>query len=620
MGLINKIRERSGLAVGIIATGLILFLVGGDLLSVNSILLGGDRGTLGEIVGEEVTLEEFQALLEQNVQQYRLNTKQEISSSTMSSLRDQTWQQFIERIAHQKQYEELGLEVSEAELIDMVQGDHIKEDLKQSFRNKETGKFEKEKLQEYLQNISQFPAEQQFLWYKYEQSLTPRRLGEKYNSLLSKSTYVTQAEAEEANKEQNKRISIRYFYAPYGNLPDSGFSVSEEEAHDYLEAHEADYQRERSRKLFYVGFPIVPSADDTAYVREGAYMLFEELSKSEQDSLFATANTDGDTPYTSYGPDELPEDLSSRVDSLLPGQTVGPLLRSGKYVMYKVSEISPGETEYMRASHILIKPESETEENKSKARKEANDLLRKIQGGESFEELAKIHGTDGTAASGGDLGWFSRGRMVADFESASFGATKKGLLPKVTETQFGFHLIKVTELPTNQQFIVSTIEKEIDAREETRDKAYQKAVEFVTSVEDTASFLSVADTMNLFVVRATDVKPSDTRVEALSEARTIVQWLYNSADLDDISEVFELENEFVVGVMAGEQPEGLANYEDVAEELKEKVMQQKKASAAIEKLKLKTGTPDELVKLFPSGTAYVYSASGLRFSDTFCAT
>ena len=55
MGLINKIREKSGIAVGIIAIGLGLFVVGGDILSPNSTLLGGDQTIVGEIAGREIS-------------------------------------------------------------------------------------------------------------------------------------------------------------------------------------------------------------------------------------------------------------------------------------------------------------------------------------------------------------------------------------------------------------------------------------------------------------------------------------------------------------------------------------------------------------------------------------
>lgn len=86
----------------------------------------------------------------------------------------------------------------------------------------------------------------------------------------------------------------------------------------------------------------------------------------------------------------------------------------------------------VKASHILVKSE-----------KEAQDILAQLKGGASFEELAKKYSTDSTASKGGDLGWFSKGAMVPEFDKAVFGM-KEGALSGIVKTQFGFHIIKVT--------------------------------------------------------------------------------------------------------------------------------------------------------------------------------
>ncbi|MFQ5621463.1 MAG: peptidylprolyl isomerase, partial [Candidatus Nanoarchaeia archaeon] len=87
----------------------------------------------------------------------------------------------------------------------------------------------------------------------------------------------------------------------------------------------------------------------------------------------------------------------------------------------------------VRASHILV----ETEE-------EANGLLQKLREGADFAELAKNFSTGPSGPNGGDLGFFSRGKMVKPFEDAAFPLTK-GEISKPVETQFGWHVIKVTD-------------------------------------------------------------------------------------------------------------------------------------------------------------------------------
>src|SRR5690606_26213959 len=81
---------------------------------------------------------------------------------------------------------------------------------------------------------------------------------------------------------------------------------------------------------------------------------------------------------------------------------------------------------------------------KEAVRREAEALLARLQGGEDFAALAREHSSDeGSAARGGDLGWFPRGRMVPPFEEAAFGNEPGTLVGELVESQFGFHIIEV---------------------------------------------------------------------------------------------------------------------------------------------------------------------------------
>ncbi|WP_282003953.1 peptidylprolyl isomerase [Geotalea uraniireducens] len=86
----------------------------------------------------------------------------------------------------------------------------------------------------------------------------------------------------------------------------------------------------------------------------------------------------------------------------------------------------------IRASHILVRTE-----------KEAQDILAQLKAGANFEELAKKKSIDSAAAKGGDLGWFSKGAMVPEFEKAVMGM-KDGQISGIVKTKFGYHIIKKT--------------------------------------------------------------------------------------------------------------------------------------------------------------------------------
>ncbi len=100
----------------------------------------------------------------------------------------------------------------------------------------------------------------------------------------------------------------------------------------------------------------------------------------------------------------------------------------------------------VRASHILIKcEENVTEEQEAEARKQAEDLFKLVKAPDAdFAAIAKEHSGCPSAAQGGDLNWFGRGRMVPAFEETAF-AMNKGDISNVIRTQFGFHIIKLTD-------------------------------------------------------------------------------------------------------------------------------------------------------------------------------
>jgi peptidyl-prolyl cis-trans isomerase C len=100
--------------------------------------------------------------------------------------------------------------------------------------------------------------------------------------------------------------------------------------------------------------------------------------------------------------------------------------------------------ESAQASHILIGiDEKASPEERKKAKEKAEALLKRIKAGEDFAALAKSDSTCPSAPQGGDLGSFNRGQMVPPFENAAF-ALKKGEVSGVVETQFGYHIIKLT--------------------------------------------------------------------------------------------------------------------------------------------------------------------------------
>ena len=148
--------------------------------------------------------------------------------------------------------------------------------------------------------------------------------------------------------------------------------------------------------------------------------------------------------------------------------------------------------EQVRASHILIKPHTndpnaDPNQAKATARAKAQDLLKQIKGGADFAELARDNSDCPSSKRGGDLNFFGRGQMVPAFEKAAF-ALKAGEVSDIVETQFGYHIIKLTD---HKDANVTTFEQAKDdiVKLLTQTKQADFAEEYIKSLKDNAKIV-----------------------------------------------------------------------------------------------------------------------------------
>ena len=132
---------------------------------------------------------------------------------------------------------------------------------------------------------------------------------------------------------------------------------------------------------------------------------------------------------------------------------------------YEQNAARLGGQEERRASHILIAaPKDAPAAEREKAKAKAEELLAAVKKSpDSFAELAKKNSQDpGSAANGGDLDFFARGAMAKPFEDAAF-AMKKGEISDVVETEFGYHIIKLTDIKAPKQRTFEEMKPELEA-------------------------------------------------------------------------------------------------------------------------------------------------------------
>lgn len=615
MAVIGTLRNKMGTWVVVFVFVAIAAFTLNDILGNNSVLLGDNN--VGEIAGTSISLQEYQAAVQEREMNYRLTFGRSPGERETPFLQEQAWEMLVARYAIQAQYDKLGIEVTSDEVKDMIWGKNIEQSLRSTpiFMN-EAGQFDNNRVLQYLQYVGQLPPthEDRYRWESFQQSLAPSRIRIKYENMMIKTDHVTTAEAEREYHVQNDVAEVKYLFVPFYAISDSAANPPDKDLREYYNKNKEKYKTELTASLNYVTFPVVASAADSADIRDHMRQLANEFRTAENDSLFAISNSDAPNPFARYTPNTLPPYITP--DSLVEGKVIGPFVDGNVYRVAKISSVGEDTIYSARARHILVKWTDETAAAKQTARTTAEGILRDLRNGGDFAAIAREVSEDPqSAARGGDLGWFSTGDMVKPFQDAVFGATRPGLINRLVESEFGYHIIDVTNVKDNTAYWIGIIEEEISPGDVSINEALRQAETFQLAVSDIESFNEEAVAHGLNVLEASDIGVGDRRIGILGDARRVVQWLFNDAKVGQVSEVFDLSEEFVVAVMTDKLKKGYKPFERVKDEIVPAVRNQIKGKIIIDRLDKLEGTLDEIATSFGTD-ASVYNNSDVRLSST----
>jgi peptidyl-prolyl cis-trans isomerase D len=261
---------------------------------------------------------------------------------------------------------------------------------------------------------------------------------------------------------------------------------------------------------------------------------------------------------------------------------------------YEQNQARFGEPEQRRASHILLTAgEGGSAKDKAGAKKMAEDLLAKVRANpNSFAPLAKEYSKDpGSAAKGGDLGFFGRGMMVKPFEDAAF-KLKEGEISDVVESDFGYHIIRVTGIKpaTVKPFSEVRAEIEKDYRHQQAQKKFAEAVEQFTNTvyEQADSLKPAADKLKLTIQTADRVTrdgvPARPGAPQIFTPR-VVQALFSDEGLNKKRNTEAIEvapNTFVSARVVEHRPATLRPLAEVRDAIKARVERDEAARLARE--------------------------------------
>jgi len=554
------------LVLAFIAT--IVFEWGMDYLGMS----GGQTVMLGSVNGKEIKYTEFESQLQLAIEQQKQQTGEDPDEAMIQMLRDQVWDNFVTQTLVQQEIEKLGIRVTNQEILDWVYNkpQTLPDAVKRSFIDS-TGQFNMAGYQQALE--SKAPEATKF-WSQVEEYLKQILLSQKLTSVITGTVRVSESEVKQKFIDDNIFASFNYIHLAPALVPDNQIQITEEELKNYYETHKDDFKREESVKMKYVLFSDSPIAEDSTVTAKQLKALTKELKRYavNDTNLKDLVNTNSDVKYNDtlwYKPNELSPEVAAFCNSAIKDSVSDVIIASDGFHLVRLLDTKEGNETFVNANHILISFGSDTNAAKIKA----EQIYKRAKTGEDFTKLAAENSDDaGNKFKSGNLGWFTKGAMVKEFEEATMNGNPGDIVGPV-KTQFGYHIIKIND-KKKKLYKIADIKKLVKASTKTKDAVIKRAEDFAY-VSRKADFVDEAIKLNL---KVQEIPPS-TRTSYIPGAGTnamLIKFAFNESK-NSISDPIKIQGGYGVYILTEKMDAGTMSYEDVKETVvRPKVLNNKK--------------------------------------------
>ena len=589
MQIIQSIRDKgAAITVSVIVLCLIGFVLM-DAKQGNSRMFGSASTSLGKVNGEAILLSDFNKKMTQAESQEEQRSGQRPTGSKINQIRDQVWNQAVAEKIFYSEAEKLGISFTAKELSAiLLSNDQVNPFLQeQGMIDPATGKLDINKAQEALRNIKKFKGEQKEA--VNAQVIEPLKLTTtvaKYSGLINASAYYPAWMQEKEKAEVKNFANISYVAVTYSEISDSAVKVTDADINEYVKKNKELFKQEAGRKISYITFSQLASADDSMKIKQQVEGLKASFAADTNAKAFVARNTS----VTDYNDNFLPKSKiqSSQVDTIVTyplGTVVGPYVDGSTYVLAKVigTKQLP---DSVKARHILIPtndPKTGAAVNAdSTAKKLADSILNAIKGGADFAALAAKYSSDGSKDKGGDLGTFGYGAMVPEFNDFTFNKTVGS--KEVVRTQFGYHVIEImNQTNFKPAYKIAFVAKDITPSDATINNASLQATK-ASAQKDAAALSKYASANGLKMIQGTTIiKENDFSIGGLQDARQLVRWAFE-AKKGAISEPFNIDDQFVIAVVDKIEEEGQQDAVTARSGAEVIIRNQKKAAIILTKL------------------------------------
>lgn len=570
MAVLQKMRNKFGVAISVIIALSLLYFIApmDDLMN-----LFGRPENVGEINGTGISYEDFSAEVANFTTIHEITTGSKAQNDQANQqIRNAAWQSLLDRFMFFKNCDAAGIKVSDAEVADLIAGNHLSPIIEQNpLFLAEDGTFSVEKVREINRQAESDPTLKLY-WEYLKQTIRTQQFYAKYGSLFAYSAVESPLSLKVAVEEGNTTADIELVSIPYGYVRDTTVNVSNKEIKAYYNAHKEEFKQKASRDVEYVVFEVKPSDSDVAYTEKAMNEALDEFGKTDNLKNFLLKNSDRSLSNRWYKKGELAT-VSSEIDKFVfsGNKGVSPVVKEGdSFFAARVIE-SANVPDSVYVKHILIQGTGAAKKADSLAAVASKNPAR-------FAELVLNYSADqGSSADGqlGNIGWMTQSYMIPGFEPVMTAKVGK---PVVIKTQYGSHVVVVTKTtkPIAKKQ-VAILEKAVLASKETFNGFYNEANKFATIAGGTyEGYLQAVDSLGVYSHKQSRVLESTSTFGSVDQAREVTRWIFD-AKKGKASGIITVNNNFFFVVAVKEvRKDGYTELSEVAPQIQNKLYTQKR--------------------------------------------
>lgn len=620
MGIIGSIRKHSGWAVAIVGIAILAFILG-DLTKNR-----GGIPDVGKVNSETMTSQRFNELVTEMENNYKTRQQTaQVPAEVEQQIRDQVWQEFVEKTLLDEQTNKLGLQVTAAELSDMYTGKFVHPYVRQSFTDPQTGQFDMRQVNYWIENFDQLDTMRRMQWVEMEKAVRTDREQQKYSVLINSGFYMPKALAEKVASYSAQSSNVRTVALPFSSVADEEVTLADADYKKYYEEHKADFRvREELRDLEFITFPVNPTPKDLADLQaevEKTWVEFQTVPDSEL-VFFVNAESERSYDSTYVRASSFKAPFDEQIAAAKDGDMIAPAMVGNEWAMAKVIK-SAMRPDSLRASWIIVLNQNAgagiTRSNEQ-AKSLADSVLNLVRTNKmDFETAVQQFSDDPQKANNnGDLEWQLDG---------NYGFLNEQLVSNPVGSCFvyehpqgvGYYVVKVTgKTPMSKKYRVAMITREIVPSAATNRAVYNTANQFAGKNRNIAEFEAAAQQENLQVRNARTTMMSNN-IAGINNARSIVQWAYNEdTKVGAVADqVYECDGVFVVVALKDVFKKGYATFDQVRPMIEQPVRLDKKGELLMARAEEAAKAGKDITSIATKLNVAIDTIDSIAFNDYY---